>query len=76
MAPPFCYRIAVPSPLRRLFDYLPPATPGDTLKPGTRVRVPFGKRELTGLIIATADASELAVAQLRPVTAVLDSEPL
>ncbi len=76
MAPPFCYRIAVPSPLRRLFDYLPPATPGDTLKPGTRVRVPFGKRELTGLIIATADASELAVAQLRPVTAALDSEPL
>ena len=34
MAPPFCYRIAVPSPLRRLFDYLPPAGPGAAaLKP-------------------------------------------
>lgn len=77
MARPFCYRIAVPSPLRRLFDYLPPAVAGDVaLKPGTRVKVPFGKRELTGLVIAAADASELAAAQLRPVTAVLDSEPL
>jgi primosomal protein N' (replication factor Y) len=76
MTPPFCYRIAVPSPLRRLFDYLPPAGAGAALEPGTRVRVPFGKRELTGLVVATADTSPVPATQLRPITAVLDAEPL
>lgn len=75
MATPLCYRIAVPSPLRRLFDYLPPAAPHEPLRPGTRVRVPFGKRELTGVVVAAADASALPAAQLRPIAAVLDPEP-
>ena len=75
MSPPLCYRIAVPSPLRRLFDYLPPAGPHEPLRPGTRVRVPFGKRELTGLVVAAADSSAVPAAQLRPIAAVLDPEP-
>mgnify|MGYP005809722599 CR=1 FL=1 len=65
----------MPSPLRRLFDYLPPAAPHEPLRPGTRVRVPFGRRELTGLVVAAVDTSAVPAAQLRPITAVLDPEP-
>ena len=46
-------RIAVPSPLYRSFDYLPPAgTDPDILQPGIRVRVPFGRRRLVGVLLS------------------------
>ena len=44
-------RLALPSPLRRLFDYRAPAgVPRAALQPGVRLRVPFGRREIAGLI--------------------------
>ena len=44
-------QVALPVPLRRTFDYLPkPDTPVNLLQPGTRVKVPFGKRQLIGII--------------------------
>ena len=40
-------RLALPSPLRRLFDYLAPqGVPHAALQPGVRLRVPFGRREV------------------------------
>lgn len=73
--------VAIPSPLRRIFDYLPPlATKGAKelapLKPGVRVRVPFGGREVVGIVIGHKATSDHAPHRLRPVTAVLDMEPL
>ena len=48
-------RLAIPSPLRRHFDYLPPVGVADAaiqaLEPGTRLRVPFGRREVTGYLL-------------------------
>lgn len=44
-------RIALNRPLRRLFDYLVPE--GLTLTSGQRVRVPFGRQHLTGLVVET-----------------------
>jgi primosomal protein N' (replication factor Y) len=73
---PVILRIALPVPLQRLFDYLPPVqidTP--LLQPGLRVRVPFGKQQLTGVIIELARASEIPFAKLKPALAVLDNEP-
>ncbi len=73
----FLYRVAVPSPLRRLFDYLPPEDAGEEpLQPGCRVLVPFGQRRLVGLVVASAPVEDRAVARLRPVAAVLDDRPL
>ena len=67
-------RVAVPSPLRKLFDYL---IPDDTqVQPGIRVRVPFGSRELTGIVIATAPTSDVDSSQLRPITEILDQREL
>lgn len=43
-------RVALPVPLPRLFDYLPPAD-AKPVAVGQRVRVPFGPRELCGLVI-------------------------
>ena len=73
-------RVAVPSPLRRLFDYLPPAstTPeaAAALQPGVRLNVPFGNREVTAILIAVADHSELGRDALKPALEILDTEPL
>jgi primosomal protein N' (replication factor Y) len=70
---PAVLRVALDMPLRRLFDYLPPAT---AVIPGQRVRVPFGRQRLVGLVMEQAATSELPADRLKPVLAVLDSEPV
>ena len=69
--------VAVPTPLRRLFDYRPcqPA-PSRGWQPGLRVRVPLGKREVVGVVVECRDTSDFPLDQLKPVVAWLDSEPL
>ncbi len=71
-------QVALPLPLPRLFDYLPPpghaATPADI---GRRVRVPFGRRELVGLVAGIGDAGEDGTGQereLRAAEALLDDD--
>ena len=67
-------RVALPVPLRRLFDYRLP--PGVEARPGMRVRVPFGRREHIGVVMALTDESEVAPARLKAVHEVLDEAPL
>lgn len=68
-------RLALPSPLRRLFDYLPPAgVPRDALQPGARLRVPFGRREMIGILIDVTDRSEVPANKLKPALELLDPE--
>lgn len=70
-------RVAVPSPLYRIFDYLPPDNQDpNTLKPGVRVRVPFGRRQLIGFLLETAERAEVAPDALKKAHAVLDAEPV
>jgi primosomal protein N' (replication factor Y) (superfamily II helicase) len=68
-------RLAIPSPLYRLFDYLPPRGCGP-LQPGLRLQVPFGRTRTVGILIETVARSELDPARLKRAQAVLDSEPL
>ena len=74
---PSIIRVAVPSPLRRTFDYLIPdnllATPPQR---GCRVAVPFGKREVVGLVIDCPASTDFAVEKLKPISAVIDQQPL
>src|SRR5579863_8690811 len=68
-------RIALDVPVSRLFDYRVPegaAAPA----PGTRVRVPFGRQRLIGLVIEQAASSPLPAERLKPITAVLDAVPV
>ncbi|NRH27826.1 primosomal protein N' [Pseudomonas sp. MS19] len=66
-------RLALPSPLRRLFDYLAPVGVSvDTLQPGMRVRVPFGRREMIGVLIEVSAHSDVPADKLKPALEVLD----
>ena len=75
--PDLILRLALPSPLRRLFDYLPPAGVSEQLlQPGVRLRVPFGRREVIAVLIERASHSSLPADKLRPALALLDRQPL
>lgn len=62
-------RIALPRPVRQLFDYLVPD--GTAAQPGQRVRVPFGNQTLIGMIIELNPA-EPATRALKPLQGVLE----
>ncbi len=66
------YQVAVPTPLYRSFDYLA----GSSLAAGTRVRVPFGRRELVGVVLGEVKQSELPLTRLKSVTQALDTAPI
>src|ERR1700733_9803599 len=73
---PIILRVAVPSPLRYALDYLPPEENKQTLLPGMRVRVPFQRRFVLGIIIAVTDHSELSSERLRRIDEIIDIEPI
>lgn len=76
MSSPLALRVAVPVPLRQAFDYLPPADhPAGPQDVGRRVRVPFGNRELVGVIVAVAEPDP-AAGELRAALQILDEAPL
>jgi primosomal protein N' (replication factor Y) len=68
-------RVAVPVPLNTSFDYLCPEPA--TLPPvGARVRVPFGRGSRVGVVLEHPATSSVAAERLKPVTELLDDEPL
>jgi primosomal protein N' (replication factor Y) (superfamily II helicase) len=73
---PQIFRVALDTPLRRLFDYLPPVQV--TVQPavGARVRVPFGRQRRVGVITGLADHSDVPAPRLRPILEVLDATPV
>lgn len=68
-------RVAVPTPLAQLFDYLPPQ---DTDRPcvGARVLVPYGNQTLVGVVVEHAEQSSVPADKLRCALQVLDRSPL
>ncbi len=76
-APLSVFKVALPLPLPRVFDYLP----ADSMHMddgnawiGCRVQVPFGNRTLVGVIVGTGPAE--GGGELRAIETCLDSEPL
>jgi primosomal protein N' (replication factor Y) len=71
------FRIAIPTPLRRYFDYLAPANLAQiSPRPGVRVRVPFGRQTLVGILLEVMHETEVPANKLKPVLEVLDKEPV
>lgn len=69
-------RLALPSPLRRLFDYrAPPGVPLAALQPGVRLRVPFGRREVIGILVQRVEHSEVPEDKLKSAKELLDTHP-
>ncbi len=69
-------QVVLDTPLRRKFDYFPPAGGGARAIPGRRVLVPLGKRRAVGVIAAVSDRSELPAARLKRALEIIDAEPL
>jgi len=68
---PVC-QIAIETPLRRLFDY----HIAEGVTPGARVRVPFGRQHVVGVVVSLSAHSDVPPEKLRAVEAVLDPAPL
>ncbi len=66
-------RVALPVPLRYHFDYQLDNSEGICI--GARVRVPFGKRELIG-IVWQLEPKDQYTAELKSVLEVIDREPI
>jgi primosomal protein N' (replication factor Y) len=60
--------------LERRFDYLIPASLQGVLRPGFRVLVPFGHRNMTGYVLALSDTSDHPGPH-REITSTLDTRP-
>ncbi len=69
--------IALPVPLYQSFEYLAAARQGvDDVNIGARARVPFGRRTLIGIVVEKTDSSRLPASKLKPVHAILDTQPV
>jgi len=66
-------QIAIACPLRTVFDYKIPE--GMALEAGMRVKVPFGRRIVTGMVVDTISESSLTC-EIKSVLEVLDETPL
>lgn len=67
-------QVALPVPLPRLFDYLSPEGDGPTVAVGCRLKVPFGNRELVGVVVGHGQTDDGQ--GLRQALAWCDPQPL
>jgi primosomal protein N' (replication factor Y) (superfamily II helicase) len=72
--------VALPLPLRRTFTYRIPAGFRDAIRPGSRLLVPFGKRNLTGYAVDLSEEldPELGIEDsvVKDAVELLDETPL
>jgi len=70
-------KVAIPCPLRRSFDYLPPSGVDPAhLQAGIRVEVPFGPRKTVGYLLSVGRSELADKTQLKSALSLLDYEPL
>ncbi len=67
-------RVTLEIALRQEFDYLVPEALADRVEIGTRVKVPFGHREVMGCVTAVVETSEHK--NLRPISRVIGTQSL
>jgi primosomal protein N' (replication factor Y) (superfamily II helicase) len=69
-------QVAVPVPLYTTFDYLLPASGQAPPAAGCRVKVPFGRRTMIGVVTGCSDRSDIDPKRLKPLQQVLDDSPV
>jgi len=71
-------QVALDTPLRRVFDYRPPTGVGSHQAPrlGVRVRVPFGRQQLIGILVGIASESAVAASKLKAALEILDEHSI
>ena len=68
-------KVAISVPLSHAFDYLPPGG-GPAAAPGSRVLVPFGRKQQVGLVLDLAEGTHLPADKIRRCSRTLDDQPL
>ncbi len=78
IAHPLILHVAIATPLRRLFDYLPnDASNLNNLQPGLRVSVSFGRRkDITGIVVSISNKSDFPKHKLKKINHVIDEYPV
>jgi primosomal protein N' (replication factor Y) len=66
--------LAIFSPLRKTFDYIVPSK--FTVQLGVRVRAPFGKRQVIGIVVAISTHSNYQADKLKAIDEVLDEQAI
>ena len=71
-------KVALPVPLRTLFDYKVPKAIAlrHELKPGMRVKVPFGKSSRIGVIVSLSQQTDWNPDEVKPLTSLHDKAPV
>jgi primosomal protein N' (replication factor Y) len=72
-------QVALDTPLRRVFDYLPPAPrPSGQAPPlpGARVLVPFGRQRLIGILVGMVSSTTVPLHKLKVALEFLDERPV
>ncbi len=69
-------QIALPGPLRTLYDYLPPSDSTYAPAIGCRYQIPFGRSSRTGILIAVKNQSQLPPERLKRALRQIDPQPL
>lgn len=65
-------RVALDVPLNTLFDY---SWTGGAVAPGTRVLVPFGRRNAVGVVVGSSDSTDVPVSRIKPVARLFCETP-
>ncbi|MCU7940484.1 MAG: primosomal protein N' [gamma proteobacterium symbiont of Bathyaustriella thionipta] len=70
-------QVAVPTPLRRKFDYLlsDEINPQHVM-PGMRVLVPFGRTKQIAVVLGLSEHTDIEIKKLRPISKILDKKPV
>ena len=82
LSPPLRYHarvfahVAIPRSAPELLTYSVPSELEPFAVPGVRVRVPLRNKTVTGVLVEVSDTTDLDRVSLRPLTEVIDSEPL
>jgi len=66
--------VAIDTPLRQVFDYRPADGEGVPV-PGTRVLVPFGRRQVIGIVVSHKERSEHSEDRLKRILRSIDPQP-
>ncbi|WWO97654.1 MAG: primosomal protein N' [Candidatus Dasytiphilus stammeri] len=67
-------QVAIYIPLTKYFDYLLPSHLNTVI--GARVNVPFGNRNVTGIVIKIKNYSNLPIRKLKPIHNIIDNKSL
>ena len=66
-------RVALPVPLRQHFDYQMETDENISVSVGSRVLVPFGKRQLVGVVWQINPTDSFSAAELKQISKLLDT---